>query len=160
MAWQISGNGAGRSWLPDVQESGAFFFFIPVSAVSRQKSFFAAWLRKTGVCGLLGSDFLFLRELESLPSEAFQHQGKFRLLRLRMFFQRRGGAQGLNKKRRRRCACAVSGDSSDRRKERFFAGGALCQTAFFRLLNPRRAFVLLEKRPYQGTPGKNRTAVF
>ncbi|HBN18679.1 MAG TPA: hypothetical protein DD422_11560, partial [Akkermansia sp.] len=42
----------------------------------------------------------------------------------------------------------------------FFAGGALCQTAFFRLLNPRRAFVLLEKRPYQGTPGKNRTAVF
>lgn len=36
----------------------------------------------------------------------------------------------------------------------------MCQTAFFRLLKPRRAFVLLEKRPYQGTPGKNRTAVF
>lgn len=57
--------------MPTFQESGTFSVFIPVSSVSRQKSFVAAWLRKTGACGYRGNVFPCLRELESLPDGAF-----------------------------------------------------------------------------------------
>ncbi|HBN18678.1 MAG TPA: hypothetical protein DD422_11555, partial [Akkermansia sp.] len=75
---------------------GVFLFCSRICCFAAEE-FFCRMAWKTGACGRLGSDSLFLRELESLPSEAFQHQGKFRLLRLRMFFQRRGGEQELNK---------------------------------------------------------------
>jgi len=65
-----------RQWLPAFQESGTFSVFIPVSSVSRQKSFFCRMASEDRCLWLPGKRFSVFTGVGELARRGFSAPGQ------------------------------------------------------------------------------------